>query len=779
MFRIAARALVCALALSTPLAAAALPSAADYTRLQKWQFASAPTPLTQPVTFTRDGATWTLESGNVFLMQPLEGGRITGLVFEGKGTFQLAVPDPVELAQLRRFSGKKELTELRQPFTQLVFRTSDDAINKLFQTAPQSFANNGIAEKRHNSWYIDQRTDVDAEIVSAIANAPVNGLYTIADMNTADFGWLTFEYDGKRNEELTLTHLNANYPEVWVSLDRVADRRPNGRPGERRSSLAKLENVDVKADLTRYGRTGAVGQSQQRTLNGHYVVVETLTPLANVGSLPLSIDPGVQEIKVFDEQGTPVTALRDHVGARSMSVENKYWNSVVYLLFPEALKAGTSRKLRFEYDYETANYAPGGSWYPTVPETFEPHTGKLELTVNKHNEVRSMGKMVSESESDRGKTSVWTIDKPAKMLTFSTAERFDEQKVEVAGIPTVYTFTPTFALGAGSKAHNVAADVANSLQFFQNMLDDKLGGERFYVTSIAAGHGQAFDGFLHLSDSTFASEHPGASELFRAHEVAHEWFGHRVGWKSYRDQWLSESFAEYASMMFVEATVKGGPGFMNEMLDSYEGVIKGNLAGGFSKFSRPWLIDFSSAHRARLGPIGVGYRAGTSEMPAGYLIQTYYKGPLVLHMLRTMLRYKTKSDETFVKILRDYVHDYAGKEASTEDFQRVVEKDAPGNWDFFFNDWIYNTELPTYAWNYRVEPDPKGYKLTVNVKRSGVPDDFVMPVPVRVDFDGGKVGYFFVVPKAAETTSTQVLAAEPRKVTFAPEHSVLANIKKD
>src|SRR5256886_12422960 len=31
------------------------------------------------------------------------------------------------------------------------------------------------------------------------------------------------------------------------------------------------------------------------------------------------------------------------------------------------------------------------------------------------------------------------------------------------------------------------------------------------------------------------------------HEVAHQWFGHGVGWASYHDQWLSEGFAEFAA----------------------------------------------------------------------------------------------------------------------------------------------------------------------------------------------------------------------------------------
>ena len=38
--------------------------------------------------------------------------------------------------------------------------------------------------------------------------------------------------------------------------------------------------------------------------------------------------------------------------------------------------------------------------------------------------------------------------------------------------------------------------------------------------------------------------YPNVSTATLAHEVAHQWWGHVVGWKSYRDQWMSESFAE-------------------------------------------------------------------------------------------------------------------------------------------------------------------------------------------------------------------------------------------
>ena len=117
--------------------------------------------------------------------------------------------------------------------------------------------------------------------------------------------------------------------------------------------------------------------------------------------------------------------------------------------------------------------------------------------------------------------------------------------------------------------------------------EDKLDAEQLYVTSIAARHGQAFEGFLHMTEFTFAAEHPGASELFRAHEVAHEWFGHKIGWPSYRDQWLSESLAEYAAMLFVQSFVKGGEKYFDDEI-----VARASIAGAPASWKVESPADF-------------------------------------------------------------------------------------------------------------------------------------------------------------------------------------------
>jgi hypothetical protein len=753
---------------------------ADYDRLQKWQFTAAPITLTHAVTFTRDSATITLTSGTVHLMQPVSSGRVTGLVFEGDGHFAMTVPDRIEVAQLRRFS-RKDITSVDQKFTQLVLRTSDDVIDNAFPAASKDpFTKNSLAENRQNHWLIDYGNDVDAEVVAAMLNP--GALQTTAAMKTADFDWIEYDYNSTRREEIQLVHWERRTAEVWVSLDRAEDRNPKGGPGERDVRPASVSHLDVIADLSK-GKWNAerVGETEQSMLNGHYTVSEEIAANADgLVALPLHLYPTAKNVTATDEKGQSLTVLRDHIGVRSASIGNDVYDYTTTIIFPAPLKAHEPHVVTFHYELETPNYALGNVWYPTVPDTFDATTAKLELRVAKRNEVRAMGRKVSETESPDGtKISTWLIERPAKMVTFSTAERFAEVPLEIPGVPKVISFGTVTGLDPGTRIRNAGADVVNSLRFYEYLLDDKLDNPQIYVTAIAAGHGQAFDGFLHLSEFAY-EEHPGKTELFRAHEVAHEWFGHKIGWKTYRDQWLSESFAEYASMMFVQATVKGGDKYYDEIINAYDGIVQGTLAGGFSKFSRPWLIETNANARARLGPIGVGYRAGTADIPAGYEIQAYHKGPLVLHMMRTMLRFKTHSDDTFVKILRDYVKEYSGKNASTADFQRVVEKDAPGDWSYFFDTWVYDSAIPTLHWNYKLEPTVTGsVKLTINVKRSGVRDDFMMVAPVLIELDAGRAGIVFMHIKKNEETFSQDLPSMPRKVVFAPDHSLLANIRRE
>src|SRR5436190_10217318 len=130
--------------------------------------------------------------------------------------------------------------------------------------------------------------------------------------------------------------------------------------------------------------------------------------------------------------------------------------------------------ITFYYDLELYNYTPRKAWYPSYPGFLNQYTARMELLVSRRNQIRAMGKRESESETEKGLRSVWIVERPTKMVTFSTAEHFDEVKLDAPGVPSVISFGTTTGLDPRARIRNAGADVVNSLQFYQWLFDDKL-----------------------------------------------------------------------------------------------------------------------------------------------------------------------------------------------------------------------------------------------------------------------------------------------------------------
>jgi hypothetical protein len=63
-----------------------------------------------------------------------------------------------------------------------------------------------------------------------------------------------------------------------------------------------------------------------------------------------------------------------------------------------------------------------------------------------------------------------------------------------------------------------------------------------------------------------------------------------------------------------------------------------------------------------------------------------------------------------------------------------------GRLDWFFNEWVYGTQVPQYQVKYEVQPGGGGtVKVRVDVTQSHVDDQFAMFVPVFADFGKGMI----------------------------------------
>ena len=778
--RLAIAAVTAVFAWSWCATAAAEVTADAHAALQEWQFSTAAVAVSG-VSWTTDDAGWHLETGSVRFMRPTAGGAVTGFVFEGRGRFTLAIADPFELDQLRRFAGDPSLQGVDLRFSRMVFRTSGALPPGLEPAAGNAaFQPDGLARDRHEKWLHQARHDVDARVLAGLSVAGDD--YVLADMDTDGFGWLMVEIEPWRDEEINLVRLAQlnEFVEVWVSLDLGTERLPDGGPGPRHSAPADLVHVDVEVDLSDHK-----GSRVTRTLApdpdwAHFRTTVTVEAIRDgLGALQLDLNPRAEITGATSPDGLPLEVVRDHIGARFLGLSKELWDGTVTVLLGAPLAAGERCRVTLDYDLEIYNYASGGSWYPQVAHSVNDlHTARLQALPASGLELWAVGDRADGPAPKGPQWEIWEITEPTTMIGFTFGKGFKEERLRVRGLPEVVVLGDPAGFGGSKKLRNVGADVINSLNFYKQYFGFELPVDRIYATAITAGHGQAFSGFLHLSQYTFEAEHPGASELFRAHEVAHQMWGHTVMWRSYRDQWLSEAFAEYSAMLYVKASMPDKP-YFDQIVEVYTAEQLGSFKSSMSKFARPWDVDRVRVEGDELGPIAAGYRAGTARIPNGGVIQLYRKGPLFLHMIHEVLQVLAPpGQDPFRDVMTQFLVEYSGREASTEDFKAVLERVSGKDWDALFDSWVYGCGIPTYEWGWRVEQGPEGPVLEVQVTQSDVPEGFTSVVPIRITLSGNRHGINLLPVDKSEQTFRIALPEKPADVELDPGRAVPARVKK-
>ena len=501
--------------------------------------------------------------------------------------------------------------------------------------------------------------------------------------------------------------------------------------------------------------------------------------------VPFELHPRARVTGVADAEGRPLSFVRHHIGGGSSSIDKEIHDAALVVLLREPVAAGSPLSIRVDYELRLAKYAPGRSWYPGHRDSgglHDRHTARFEMTTDDRHELQAMGELIERRETKKTRTTVWRLEQPAKMVTFAMQKGQYLKETSQDGVPTVTTVGNLGDRLSGlneERIDRVAADTVNAIDYLQQVLDAPLPDEHLYAALIPSNHGQAFPGFLHLGEFTAVLDTAAAVERFRAHEAGHQWWGHLVGWNSYRDQWLSEGFAEYMALMYLHDAVENGPKIFDEAISAYTSEVTGSLETAFSRFARPGNALLTSRGAERIGPIGPGWRAATGDTPTAYQTQAYTKGALVLHMLRRMTQRMTGSDDAFIAILRDFVDANTGRYASTRDFREAVERQLPADWRWFFDQWVHSAEIPTYLWDYEIGPGADGgATLRLTVEQRDVSPGFRMLVPVDVEFGKKTVGKLAVFVDQPLETFELALPEKPRKVRFNPGHAVLAKVKK-
>lgn len=482
--------------------------------------------------------------------------------------------------------------------------------------------------------------------------------------------------------------------------------------------------------------------------------VNIALPQTKPRTLSFALSTEIDLAWVRSEQGDTLDFIR----------AKKETDITVFLPAP-AVSADTLRLL-FHYDGDMLQRHENGSLFLKDPVFWVPRLGYLNrahysivFKCPPRMRVLTGGRLVRDWQEGGFHLSFYRSFLPAKAATFCLGN-FSADTLLASpelGLPQIEIYS--MARRALPDRKRVAKDLASSLYFFQNHLGD-FPLPVLRVVESPTMHSQGFPGFVTLSWLGFAGHVAGPTEALRSHEVAHQWFGNLLGWSTYHDQWLSEAFAEYLGALYVEWVLREDKRF-DEMLQAWNndllnrgnvGVSIGMQRFGFSKQA----LRKSEGEKA--GPVWMGVRLGQKE-PLDYYMQTYEKGAYVLHMLRWLLRdLGTDSDQRFWALLADFLRRYQAAEPASADFQKIAESHYGASLDWFFQQWIFATDIPTYTWSYTilpaaleqptspvglpvasfgVEPRQEAQLVRVQVRQENVPPHFEMPIPITVEYADG------------------------------------------
>lgn len=342
--------------------------------------------------------------------------------------------------------------------------------------------------------------------------------------------------------------------------------------------------------------------------------------------------------------------------------------------------------------------------------------------------------LIGENPVDARRAYVFQATRPARYLSFVVSRfvRTDQSQVvfgdgrPAPAIDAAASSAPLPAVRISVEANPrqtresrpLAARAADIIRFYESVIGDA-PYPSFTIALVEnltpGGHSPPYFAQLNqpLPNSPLVWRNDPAAfenypEFFTAHEVAHQWWGHGVGWQNYHDQWLSEGFSQYFAAMYANKN-RG------------DGVFQGVL-----RRMRRWAINESDQ-----GPVHLGYRVGHIKSDGrAFRAVVYNKSAMVLHMLRLMA-----GDEKFFDGLRRFYLSSRFRKVGSEDFRASMEMELGIDLGRYFERWIYGSTLPRITFGYRVESAAGGQTAVLRFEQTG--DIFDLPAQVTLtDADG-------------------------------------------
>ncbi len=688
----------------------------------------------------------------------------TALVIIGKGRVVFNPSDPIEKHQLEILYRKRFL---------------DDDIKYLFVRCSRNFFSSNIAIEKGGE--VKPVTESDRNKAASVFTDCYPRSFTIDSPDGDEILSLlpqsneaVFEFKSRKAGDLTYIYHPFSDEEVNL-YDRKRGRvisLYHPTEGSEAGLKSFFISFEEKYDIDSYNVEVAYSPSQTY-----------LTGRAKIRVIP-EID-GFSSIKFRFNSNLQILRITDKAGRELFFTQDKLRN-LLYVHFMTSPRKGDPVSLEVTYRgkisppvpstdiigqttaeynkiiltprFETFFFTQNAHWYPAPPNE-DYFTFRLEIVVPPGYDCVATGQLVekrrwermnglAEIEKAGSDIMIFESQQPVKYMSFIVG-RFGRQKESAGSIP-IQTFISNEVM---SVSQSLVERTRNILEYYSDMFGPypykKLG---IVLRTWPTTGGHSPPSFIVLNQIYWGGEMTlpmrrdtpvnlfNWEDYFLAHEIAHQWWGQGVSFATYRDQWLSEGLAQFASASYL--IHKNGERARADVL---------------KKFSR-W-----TEKKTAKGPINLGARLSYYDYEA-YQAIVYNKSALALIMLRDLV-----GEETFLRGLRKFFETFKFQAARTANFIGIMESVSGRNLRGFFDGWFYSYELPHVRTAVTSEKTEEGYLLKIRLTQ--LQNQFEFPLWIEWTSGGETKRHMVVVTESLQDFVFPV-PGKPERVRINPSGAV-------
>ncbi len=724
--------------------------------------------------------------GTFYFTSPVAG-RVIGAVFRGKGKLTAAVPNsPFEQDNLRRILNADKV---ESDFQSAAFVFTDDTFKIIGSRTRPSEAAPADAVKLASEVLARVLLETGANLASRVTISIVNqespGFF-FAEFDGGALGRFHYVLDEQTRIPVASFAINGGEKgllfrynrdifgnDIWMAFYSLDDYQ---------RGIVSYSDANDIVDIEKYEMTADVRAPEKILKLRSKIAMKVLAPRASGVSFTIGENLSAYDNTRLKKQ----LRLRSvRMGAAVLEAFQEDWETGFSVFLPAAMPVGQKFEIEVELegDFMRDSDAFHGCHYPSSNASWYPRHGYLDRSTykitfhhRKRNRVASTGVRISEKPDPDAKDdmiTVYQLEQPVSLATFAVGP-FERHLQKIKWEKGGETQLELNSLSGGQmpiKEDFILAELDNAIRYFAALFGD-YPYPVYGAVVHPYGFGQGFATMLTIPPTDSASKYVYA---FVSHETAHQWWGNVVAWRSYRDQWLSEGFAEYSALLYTAKrdSIKGQKDLLGRMRERLKGVPVTTVGIGKGR-----LYD--------VGPIILGHRLNTSKTFGAYQALIYNKGAFVLRMLHFLFTNPaTGEGQAFFDMMSDFVNRYRNKSASSDDFRAVANehfaktplarKYQLKDLDWFFSQWVYQTAFPSYRLEYQINDQADGsVLLTGTVYQDNTPDEWFMPLPLFLDFGNNQNGTGTVHAMGKQTGVSIKLPRRPVKVQLDPNEWILS-----